>query len=216
MTNVFLVRKPCGNFSVREKLNSCEYIDQGEPSAMRALRKRLIEFHANKPASYLAIESEAERLGWPESYCADLYRHDALTIDSQQPAAFLWAVRETGTDLLTGASPEYDATLLRHGTDSKNFPRRWYVWTGKTLVETSDPAKAYDRYVKPLLRSWWFEVGSGCKLRNGWTRYQRKELRTTLDATAVLDHAQRVASGSNGELTIEPQRGKQPRRTVHA
>ena len=50
---------------------------------------------------YKLIAAEAARIGWPALYAEDLTNHDAYTLGTRQPAAFLWMLRECGTWLHT-------------------------------------------------------------------------------------------------------------------
>ena len=50
---------------------------------------------------YKLIAAEATRIGWPALYAEDLTNHDAYTLGTRQPTAFLWMLRECGTWLHT-------------------------------------------------------------------------------------------------------------------
>jgi hypothetical protein len=88
-------------------------------------------------ASYRAIRAEAARVGWPVAYRADLTKHDLAACRRLQPGErFVWALRETGTDLyaLGRASIAWARAQVQE--------HRWYLWTGAELRLLGGKAEA--------------------------------------------------------------------------
>lgn len=99
---------------------------------------------SDPPPAYCAMQDEAKRLGWPEEYQNDLFKHDRRAVESTPNARFLWAIRPYGTHLVRiSASRETRASTracdalaayVRHV--SELWPEsRWYFWDGKRLVK---------------------------------------------------------------------------------
>lgn len=84
-------------------------------------------------AAYRAITAEANRLGWPQAYRADLLTHDRSILSAAEaPRDFLWSVRPTGTHLVplsSWPSIAWGAAAVRCGPAEE----RWYHWRSEGL-----------------------------------------------------------------------------------
>lgn len=94
--------------------------------------------------AYAQLLNEANAIGWPRHFRADLTSHDKERLRGKDaPETFGWVLRPCGTYLLDprmhGRSlRSYEDFLVKEEKQIQGEDRpRYYVWTGDTLVRVS-------------------------------------------------------------------------------
>jgi hypothetical protein len=97
-----------------------------------------------------AIVAEAERVGWPRDYRADLFVHDRAALDKREPSVpFLWVLRDSGSSLFfvgerdgVGHDAAHFATSVPEIFGAPSC--RLYTWDGTRLHAHRTPETAAD------------------------------------------------------------------------